>query len=62
MHRALRPGGDIRALAQLHACGCPIDAVDEGTRTCLYVAAAAGYHEAVLWLLERGGLSVWTMR
>ena len=43
MHRALRPGGDVLALEALHACGAPVDAVDEGGRSALYVAAAAGY-------------------
>ena len=47
-------GGDVRGLKELHACGCPIDAVDEHGRTCLYVAALAGYEEAVEWLLSEG--------
>ena len=54
MHRALRPGGDVLGLAALHACGGPIDAVDERGRTALYYAAQAGYDDAVVWLLEHG--------
>ena len=54
MHRALRPYGDVRALEHLYACGAPVDAVDEQGRTCLYVAAKAGYEDAVRWLLANG--------
>ncbi len=54
MHRALRPGGAVHDLEALYNCGCPIDSVDERGRTVLHVAAAAGYEEAVEWLLERG--------
>ena len=57
MHRALRPSGDVHDLEALHRIGAPLDAVDERGRTVLYVAAAAGFEEAVQWLLEKGANS-----
>mgnify|MGYP006117942741 CR=1 FL=1 len=54
MHRALRPGGDVLALEYLYNAGAPVDAVDEEGCTVLYVAAKAGYVDAVQWLLDRG--------
>lgn len=54
MHRALRPGGGPSALDELYRCGARVDAVDEKCRTALHIAAATGYDEAVLWLLQHG--------
>lgn len=39
---------------ELYRCGCPVDAVDERERTVLYLAAAAGYDDAVEYLLAHG--------
>ena len=54
MHRAIRPGGDLRELVALYEIGAPVDMLDEQGRTTLYIAAATGYDEAAKWLLNHG--------
>lgn len=54
MHRAIRPGGDLRELVALYEIGAPVDMLDETGRSALYVAAATGYDEAARWLLNHG--------